>query len=37
MMAQLPRDVLGLWFQRTEGAKFWMHVLTAACSALAAV
>ena len=22
------RDVLGLWFQRTEGAKFWMHVLT---------
>jgi len=22
------RDVLGLWFQRTEGAKFWMQVLT---------
>jgi putative transposase len=22
------RDVLGLWFERTEGAKFWMHVLT---------
>ncbi len=22
------RDVLGLWFQRTEGAKFWMHVLS---------
>jgi putative transposase len=22
------RDVLGFWFQRTEGAKFWMHVLT---------
>jgi putative transposase len=22
------RDVLGLWFQRTEGAKFWLHVLT---------
>jgi len=22
------RDVLGLWFQRTEGAKFWMYVLT---------
>ena len=22
------RDVLGIWFQRTEGAKFWMHVLT---------
>jgi putative transposase len=20
--------VLGLWFQRTEGAKFWLHVLT---------
>jgi putative transposase len=22
------RDVLGLWFQLTEGAKFWLHVLT---------
>ena len=22
------RDVLGMWFQRTEGAKFWMAVLT---------
>jgi transposase-like protein len=22
------RDVLGLWFQETEGAKFWLHVLT---------
>src|SRR3954454_6428028 len=22
------RDVLGIWFQRTEGAKFWLHVLT---------
>jgi putative transposase len=22
------RDVLGIWFQRTEGAKFWMSVLT---------
>ena len=22
------RDVLGLWFQETEGAKFWMQVLT---------
>jgi putative transposase len=22
------RDVLGLWFQDTEGAKFWMQVLT---------
>jgi putative transposase len=22
------RDVLGIWFQRTEGAKFWMNVLT---------
>lgn len=22
------REVLGLWFQRTEGAKFWLHVLT---------
>jgi putative transposase len=22
------RDVLGIWFQRTEGAKFWMQVLT---------
>ena len=22
------RDVLGLWFQRTEGAKFWLHVVT---------
>ena len=22
------RDVLGLWFQATEGAKFWMSVLT---------
>jgi len=23
------RDVLGMWFQRTEGAKFWLQVLTA--------
>lgn len=22
------RDVLGLWFQAAEGAKFWLHVLT---------
>jgi putative transposase len=22
------RDVLGLWFQESEGAKFWMQVLT---------
>jgi putative transposase len=22
------RDVLGIWFQRTEGAKFWLQVLT---------
>ena len=22
------REVLGMWFQRTEGAKFWLHVLT---------
>jgi putative transposase len=22
------RDVLGLWFQQTEGAKFWLHVRT---------
>ena len=22
------RDVLGMWFQETEGAKFWMAVLT---------
>jgi putative transposase len=22
------RDVLGIWFQKTEGAKFWMAVLT---------
>jgi putative transposase len=22
------RDVLGIWFQETEGAKFWMQVLT---------
>jgi putative transposase len=22
------RDVLGIWFQRTEGAKFWMQVLS---------
>jgi putative transposase len=22
------RDVLGMWFQRTEGAKFWLGVLT---------
>jgi putative transposase len=22
------RDVLGMWFQDTEGAKFWMQVLT---------
>jgi putative transposase len=22
------RDVLGLWFEQTEGAKFWLHVLT---------
>jgi putative transposase len=21
------RDVLGMWFQETEGAKFWMQVL----------
>jgi transposase-like protein len=21
------RDVLGMWFQHTEGAKFWMQVL----------
>jgi putative transposase len=21
------RDVLGMWFQQTEGAKFWMQVL----------
>ena len=24
------RDVLGMWFQETEGAKFWMQVLTRA-------
>ena len=23
----VQRDVLGMWFQDTEGAKFWMHVL----------
>jgi putative transposase len=22
------RDVLGIWFQRTEGAKFWLQILT---------
>jgi putative transposase len=22
------RDVLGLWFQESEGAKFWMQVLS---------
>ena len=22
------REVLGMWFQQTEGAKFWMQVLT---------
>jgi transposase-like protein len=22
------REVLGIWFQETEGAKFWMQVLT---------
>ena len=22
------RDVLGIWFQRSEGAKFWLQVLT---------
>jgi putative transposase len=22
------RDVLGMWFQRSEGAKFWLQVLT---------
>jgi putative transposase len=22
------RDVLGMWFQETEGAKFWLQVLT---------
>jgi len=22
------RDVLGIWFQETEGAKFWLQVLT---------
>ena len=22
------REVLGLWFQQTEGAKFWLSVLT---------
>ena len=22
------RDVLGMWFQETEGAKFWMQVLS---------
>ena len=22
------RDVLGLWFQETEGARFWLQVLT---------
>ena len=22
------REVLGMWFQDTEGAKFWMEVLT---------
>ncbi len=30
------REVLGMWFQETEGAKFWMQVLTeldtAACA-----
>ena len=27
------RDVLGLWFQETEGAKFWMQVLSSSDSA----
>ena len=27
------RDVLGMWFQETEGAKFWMQVLTSSSSA----
>ncbi len=27
------RDVLGMWFQRTEGAKFWLQVLTEFASA----
>ena len=27
------RDVLGLWFQETEGAKFWMQVLSEAQAA----
>ncbi len=22
------KDVLGIWLQDTEGAKFWLHVLT---------
>jgi putative transposase len=26
--AEGERDVLGMWFQRTEGAKFWLGVLT---------
>jgi hypothetical protein len=28
MTVEGDRDVLGLWFQETEGAKFWMQVLT---------
>ena len=27
-LADGDRDVLGMWFQETEGAKFWMQVLT---------
>ena len=27
------RDVLGMWFQDTEGAKFWMQVLSELSSA----
>ena len=27
------RDVLGMWFQETEGAKFWMQVLNHSSSA----
>ena len=27
------RDVLGMWFQETEGAKFWMQVLSELSSA----
>ena len=28
MTLEGDRDVLGMWFQETEGAKFWMQVLT---------